>query len=86
MIIKWHTKTGYLEYQRTAGVAGRVLEAAERVAAAAGGADAGFVVDFEPAAGRRGVPRSSVRTATKEARLAEARDRALSRAIDAGRD
>lgn len=86
MIIKWHTKTGYLEYQRTDGVRDRILETAEKVAAAAGGESAGFAVDFEAEAGRRRVPRSSVRTATKEARLAEARNRTLSRALDAGRD
>lgn len=86
MIIKWHVRTGYREYQRTAGVAARVLEGAEKVAAAAGGEREGYAVDFQPAAGSRKTPRASVRTATKEARVAEARDRRLTRALDAGRE
>lgn len=85
MIIRWHVRTGYRDYQRTEGVQDRVRESAERVADAAGGAEAGFLVDFEPEAGRRKTPRASVRTATVEARLAEARERVLTRALDAGR-
>lgn len=85
MIIKWHVRTGYREYQRTPGVSSRIREGAERVADAAGGSEAGFEVDFQPEAGRRKTPRGSVRTATFEARESEARDRTLTRAIDAAR-
>lgn len=56
------------------------LEArARRIAAAAG---PGMEVDVEVGAKRA---RASVRTATYEAMRAEATDRALSRALDAGR-
>ena len=53
---------------------------AERIAAAAGGD--GFEVDARVGATRA---RASVVTASKAARKAEAEDRALTKAIDAGR-
>lgn len=55
-----------------------------RMAAAAGGEAAGFEVTTSKQR-KDGRSQVVVRTATVEARLAEANDRALSRAIDAGR-
>ena len=56
-------------------------ERGQRIADAAGGAP-DFEVEGEVRSGRAHV---SVRTATQEGRRAEAEDRALSRALDAGR-
>ncbi|MFB7798936.1 hypothetical protein [Isoptericola sp. NPDC056134] len=55
---------------------------ARAVAAAAGGEEKGFEVDVRVGSNR---VRASVRTATREAREAEATDRTLTRALDAGR-
>jgi hypothetical protein len=79
---RWNITTGYRELQRTQPVVDLLEGSAERIARAAG---PGFEVDVTPQAGRRRTPRVSVRTATFEARLAEARDHVLERAIDAGR-
>jgi hypothetical protein len=56
-----------------------LLERAERIAAAAG---EGMEASVESGRNRA---RASVITATTKARLAEAKDRALTRALDAGR-
>jgi len=83
---KWLVSTGYRDYMRTPEVQELLEDAGGRIAAAAGGGDSGFEVDVEPRSGRRRVPRVSVRTATDDARRAEARDRALTKALDAGSD
>jgi hypothetical protein len=82
---KWLVATGYRKYQRDPKVLGLLVNAAEKIANAAGGESAGFEVEAESQSGTRQVPRVSVRTATFEARRAEARDRVLTRALDAGR-
>lgn len=83
---KWHVTTGYREYMRQPEVRRMLREAAERIADAAGGPEAGFEVDLEAQSGRRKVPRTSVRTATYEAKRLEATERRLTKALDAGRD
>lgn len=83
---KWNVTTGYRDYMRTPEVLKLLEEAGDRIAAAAGGDAAGFEVEVEPTSGRRRVPRVSVRTATIAARLEEARNRTLTKALDAGRD
>jgi hypothetical protein len=85
LTIKFHVFTGYRDYMRESGVEQLLEDAGHRIADAAGGEDAGFVVDVQSRAGRRQVPRVSVRTATPEAMEAEAKDRVLTRALDAGR-
>jgi len=84
MIVKyvWHVTTGYRELQRDPSVVELLTASVQRTARAAG---PGFEADVTLEAGRRRTPRASVRTATFEARLAEARDHVLERAIDAGR-
>lgn len=79
---EWHVTTGYRELMRDPAVLAEMERRGERVAEAAGD---GFEVDSQARAGNRQVPRVSVRTATIEARLAEARDHVLERAIDAVR-
>lgn len=79
---QWNVRTGYRELMRSPGVVAQLSERADRIADAAGD---GFVVDVDQESGRRRTPRASVRTGTFEARLAEARDHVLERAIDAGR-
>ena len=79
---KGNVRTGYRELMRSPGVVAELSGRADRIADAAG---AGFVVDVDLESGRRRTPRSSVRTGTFDARLAEARDHVLERAIDAGR-
>lgn len=79
---QWNVRTGYREQMRDPGVVAELKDRAERIAKAAG---PGFVVDVDTESGRRRTPRASVRTDTFEARLAEARDHVLERAIDAGR-
>lgn len=83
---KWHILTGYREYQRAPEVLDLLVAAGERIADAAGGEAAGFVVDVQPISGGRGVGRVSVRTATAEAMVSEAKHRTLTKALDAGRD
>lgn len=85
LLIKFHVTTGYREYMRESGIEQIMEDAGHRIADAAGGEKAGFVVEVQPRAGRRQVPRVSVRTATPEAMEAEAKDRVLTRALDAGR-
>lgn len=79
---KWHTLTGYREYQRTPEVVELLKDSVERTAEAAG---PGFEADVQVESGRRNVARASVRTVTDEARRRQARDHVLERAIDAGR-
>lgn len=79
---KWNVRTGYRELQRQPQVIELLKAQAEKIADAAGG---GFEVDVQETAGRRRTPRASVRTGTEAARRAESQDRALTRAIDAGR-
>ena len=71
--------SGVREILKSEGVGSDLLARAERIAAAAGD---GFVAESSVGATRA---RASVRTDTSEARLAESNDRALTRAIDAGR-
>jgi hypothetical protein len=78
----WNVKTGYRELMRSPGVVAELSDRADRIAEAAG---EGFVVDVEVESGRRRTPRSSVRTGTFDARLAQARNPVIERAIDAGR-
>lgn len=70
--VRWYLRGG-------GGVRGDLESRARRIAAAAG---EGFEVDSDVGAKRF---RASVRTATFEARKAEATGRTLSRALDAGR-
>lgn len=79
---KWRTLTGYREFMRTPPVEALIREGVEKVEAAAG---EGFEAEVEPRSGRRRTPRGSVRTVNDTGRKAEAEDRALTRAIDAGR-
>lgn len=72
-------RSGVREILRSESVRADLLARAERIAAAAGD---GFVAESSVGATRA---RASVRTDTSEARLAESNDRALTRAIDAGR-
>lgn len=82
---KWNVRTGYREFQRQVAVEELLVEAGQRIADAAGGADAGMVVEVQSRSGRRQTPRVAVLTGTVEAQLAEATDRVLTRALDAGR-
>jgi hypothetical protein len=77
---KWHM-AGYREIRSAPKTQAEVRGRAERIASAAG---PGMEVDSQITGGR-GRARASVRTATTEARRAEANDRALTRALDAGR-
>jgi len=86
MRIVFHVRTGYRDYMRTPEVETLLTDAGHRIADAAGGAEAGFEVDVTSRSGRRRVPRVAVVTATFEAKEAEARDRKLTRALDAGRN
>ena len=70
--VDWYLKGG-------GGVAADLQSRARRIAAAAG---EGMEVDYAVGARRA---RASVRTASVPARRAEAKNRALSRALDAGR-
>lgn len=70
--VPWYLKGGGGVEQLLRGSAGRI--------SAAGGP--GMEVDYEVGAKRA---RASVRTATVDAMKVEAKDRALSRALDAGR-
>lgn len=79
---KWNTLTGYRQFMRTAPVEALIRDGVERIAADAG---EGFEATVEQQSGRRGTPRGSVRTVNETGRKAEAQDRALTRAIDAGR-
>lgn len=79
---KWRTLTGYRQFMRTPEVEALIRDGVERIAADAG---EGFEADVESLSGKRGTPRGSVRTVTEAGRKAEAEDRALTRAIDAGR-
>jgi len=79
---KWYTLKGYREFQRTPEVEALIREAVERISAEAGD---GFEAEVEPRSGRRRTPRGSVRTVDQRGRKAEAENRALTRAIDAGR-
>ena len=73
------TRNGPRQVRRSQGVQADLLERAQKVAAAAGpGMEANGGVGPNRA-------RASVVTTTVEAMLAEARSRALTRAIDAGR-
>lgn len=72
---------GFDQFRRSAGVDGMLVAAGERVAEAAGGAP-DFLVWRAPNKTRA---RVIVITATTKGRLAEAKHRALTRAIDAGR-
>lgn len=85
LLVKWHVTTGYREYMRTEPVQTIIRGAAERVLEAVGGEEAGYAMDFEAESGRRKVPRSSVRTATFEAMEDEARNRTLTKNLDAAR-
>lgn len=82
---KWNVRTGYREFQRQAAVRQLLEEAGQRIADAAGGAEAGMVVEVQERSGRRQTPRVAVLTGTVEAQLAEAQDRTLTKALDAGR-
>lgn len=82
---KWHTMTGYREFQRQAAVVALLADAGRRIADAAGGEEAGFEVDVHVSAGARDVPRVAVIAASFEAKQAEAKNRTLTRALDAGR-
>ena len=79
---KWNVRTGYREFQRQAGVRAALEAAGGRIAAAAG---EGVEVESQSASGSRGTPRVAVVTATAEAKLNEAKDRTLTRALDSGR-
>jgi hypothetical protein len=70
---------GVREVLRSPGVLAELTARAKRIAAAAG---PGMEVDTEVGQNRA---RASVRTATLDAIKAEAEDRALTRALDAGR-
>lgn len=72
-------RRGVKELLRSAEIQTDLDRRAEQIAAAAG---PGHEVQARPSRTRA---RSVVRTATTEARLAEATDRSLTRAIDAGR-
>jgi hypothetical protein len=61
---------------------GRRAEAIEEAANAAAGEPGAFEWDAEVGSNRA---RASVRTASREGMIAEAKDRALTRSIDAGR-
>jgi tRNA A37 threonylcarbamoyltransferase TsaD len=70
---------GIQELLKSAGVQADLKSRADRIAAAGGpGMEAGSRIGKTRA-------RASVITATRKARLAEANDRALTRALDAGR-
>jgi uncharacterized membrane-anchored protein len=77
--IDFHVNTGYRKLQRDASVAAGMLEVLEQVKANAG---EGFEVDLDESSGRRNVPRGSVRTATTAARVRQAREHVLERALD----
>ncbi|MGV9364522.1 hypothetical protein [Amycolatopsis sp. NPDC003731] len=70
---------GVVELLKSEGVLSDLADRADAIAAAAG---PGFESDWERGPKRA---RASVRTTDYESRLAEARERALTRAIDAGR-
>lgn len=72
-------RAGIEELLRSSGVAGDLEARAERIAAAAG---EGFDHEVEIGPSRA---RAAVWTATRAARRAEASDRALTSAVDAGR-
>lgn len=73
------TRSGPRQVRQSAGVLADVAARAQRIAAAAG---PGMEANSQQGQTRA---RASVITATTEARLAEANNRALTRAIDAGR-
>lgn len=79
---KWSTLKGYREFMRTAPVEALIRDGVERIAADAG---EGFEAEVQPRSGKRGTPRGSVRTVNEAGRQAESDNRALTRAIDAGR-
>jgi hypothetical protein len=79
---KWRTLTGYRQFMRTPEVVALISEQSQKIADAAG---EGFEADVESQSGRRGTPRGSVRTVNEVGRKAEAENRALTRAVDAGR-
>lgn len=86
LVWQWHVRTGYREYMRTPQVRQWLEDAGNAIAEEAGGTDAGFEVEVTPESGRRKVPRVSVRTATDAARRDEARNRTLTKSLDAGRN
>lgn len=75
-------RAGVRQLLRSEEVQADLLRRAEQIAAAAGGEAAGFETSVVVGRNRA---RASVITATAEAMVAEARDRTLTRAIDAGR-
>jgi hypothetical protein len=79
---EWNVTTGYRELQRWPEVVALLTERGHRMAEAAGD---GFEVDVQERSGGRDVPRVSVRAATPEAMLAQARGHILERAIDSAR-
>lgn len=79
---KWHIKDGYYPFMRQAAVLAALERAGEQIAAAAGD---GVEVESQNSSGRRSTPRVAVFTATAEAKIDEARNRTLTRALDAGR-
>lgn len=73
---------GVREILRSGAVLADLTRRANAIANAAGGSAAGFEVDARVGANRA---RASVRTATFEARYAEATNRTLTKALGAGR-
>jgi hypothetical protein len=79
---KWHIKDGYYPFMRQAAVLAALEDAGGRIASAAGD---GVVLSSESSSGKRATPRVAVYTDTPEAMADEARNRSLTRALDAGR-
>lgn len=79
---KWHVKTGYRQFMRQGAVLALLENAGNDIAAAAG---EGVSVESQPHSGARNTPRVGVYTDTAEAMADEARNRTLTRALDAGR-
>lgn len=78
--IKFHYE-GFNELRKSPEIAGDLHRRGEAIAQAAGGGE-DFVVIDAPSSSRA---RAIVATATVDGMLAEARDRSLTRALDAGR-
>lgn len=79
---KWNVRTGYREFMRQSAVLSSLKSAGEAIASAAG---EGVEVESQARSGSRGTPRVAVVTVTTEAKVNEATDRTLTRALDAGR-
>lgn len=82
----WDTKGAYRIFMRQPAVLEALAELAAQIHADAGGDEAGFSLEVQPASGSRDTPRAAIIAATYEAREAEAVDRVLTRAFEKNRE